>query len=1358
MARVALRVLLVVLAVSGSLAGEFRAQPRVTGAVRAPDGAPLAGARVELLPIPSGYAAGRLRLEGREVEPVAETAAGEDGRFAVPAPQPGTYRLRVSARGRVPMQAGPLALVEDRELAPLVLAANAGLALRFVTPTALAVPDLWVYAEPSTGAAPHASSSWRPDFRIGRTGADGRVSLARFAAERLSVFWFPPSAPAGSQVAAASATIAVAAPTGMTSKVRVVDRAGAGLAGVLVRVGPEAWPMGWTDEAGSLALPGSPAEPLALRLTGPGGFSLDLAAQPIGDRPVLVRFPDAARLAGRVLDAESGRPLPGALVLSPSDPGTFVRSDAGGRFALGPPEAGVFVLEATAAGYLPKRIPVSPADLGGARGLSLALARAQSLRGQVVDEGGAPLPGAWIAAEPEHAADRTPGRGVETTADGAASDRAGAFEVRRLRPGTGYLLHVERPGFLPAQLRAVAPEHGAPPRSVRVVLRPAPRAAGRVEDPRGRPVAGAEVRLAAAPHRGRSPALAPRALAREAAADRATTDERGRFTFARLPASELDLEIEKIGFAVARFSGLKVPASGSEVDLGTLTLRPGAVARGRIVGPRGQPVPGAGVHEVGDPARPEALALALAREEPAARSSLRGEFALPERPEGVPLHLLILAEGFRPAGVRGVRPPTTEPLVVALEEAFTLRGRVVGPEGEPVAEADVDLAWQDALPEEEGGLPVGPSLAWSERTDRDGRFALAGLPRGEAEINIVAGGYVPLESEPVAVPVPDPAAELTFVLQRGALLEGRVATSDSRAVAGAKIAVGSVAALSDDEGFYALAGVAPGRSEIELAHPHYARVHKRRNLVEGANRLDFELPAGQEVTGRVVDERGTPVAGARVRLRSDSRFGFREYRARSRDDGGFRLAPVADGSYVLGAGAAGYPDTTSPESVVVAGEAVTGLEVALARGADLVGKLMGLAPEEMWRVEIEARDGGGESRPAEVDLTGHYALRGLALGSWQVRARLRGGERQAQARVELRQAGEVVQRDLAFDERLRLSGLVLFADQPFAGARVSLRAEHMSVERAVTSDHTGRFRFEDLEPDTYRIGVRHRERPVMHNSLLSLVADREILIDLRAVTVAGAVVDAATAEPLPGAVVSLEPPPDPEIAEFVITSGTDERGSFVLPLVPPGRYHLRGRAEGYVPVEHDLVVPEAGLAGLEIALASTAGLEVAVRLATGEVPPIVHYRAVGGADGAVLAGSLVPEARGVVRLPAFGSGSWRLSLDAPGGSAVALTAQAAGPLLSVALPPAAPLAVRVPELGESDLRGQVSVASPEGNPLLAVGLGGSLVEGWPMIGGRATVDDLPAGTWVVQCATADGRRWSGVVVASGASVAAVVLE
>ncbi len=1321
-----------------------------------PDGGPLSAAQVELLPIPPGYVAGRLRLEGREVERVATAAADEHGRFVVMAPEAGTYRVRVTSQGRVPMRFGPLALVEDRELPPVVLAEDAGLVLRFVTSAGRPVEGLWAYAEPSAGA-PLADGSWLPEFRIARTGADGNVTFAFTADEPLTVSWFPPAAAPGSRTTVAPATITVAPPSGRTAQVRVVDRANRGLPGVLLRMGPEAWPMGWTDEAGSFSLVAAPDQPLALRLTSPGGFSLVSTAAP-AERPLEIRFPEVVPVRGWILDAESGRPIPGALLWSPADPGTYAHSDAEGRFEIGSPESGPFWLEAVAAGYLPKRLALSPGDLLGGRGPTLALARARSLRGRVVDPLGAALAEAWISVEPELPAERPPGRGFEPLSEGGASDRTGAFELRRLRPGTGYRLRAERPGFLPAELLAVVPAGGAPSPDLRVVLRPAPRATGRVVDLLGRPVAGAEVRVAAA-KRGRRAALAPRSLAGSKEVLRATTDPRGRFRFPELPGTPLDLEVEKADFAVALYPDLGVPAEGSEVDFGTLVLRQGAPVEGRVVGPGGQPVAGAAIHEVRDPTRREALAQSLAAQEPAARSGASGEFTLARRPEGVPTNLLIVAEGFRPASVFGVRPPTPEPLVVRLTEAFSLRGKVQSVGGEPIAEAEVGFAWQDALPDEEGGLPAGPSLGWKARTDRDGRFTLTGLPRGEGELSIAAGGYVPLEDAPLSLPGPEPGAERTFTLEPGNLLEGRVTTSDDHPVAGAKVSAGSLAAVSDDEGFYTVTGVPAGPVEIELVHPHYPRQRQRRQLSAGANRLDFELPAGQAVSGRVVDEQGQPVAGARLRLRATSRLEARTYRARSNNHGGFRLSPVADGFYTLSASADGYPEASRPARVVVAGEPLADLEVTLARGADLVGRVVGLEQEELWRVEVEARHESGESRAAALDLTGSYALKGLALGSWQIRARLRGGERQAQARVELRQPDSEVRRDLVFGERLRLSGQVLLAGQPFAGARVTLRAEERSVERAVTSDHAGRFRFQDLETDTYHVGLSHPERPVLHNRLLSLTTDREIVLDLQLVTVEGVVVDAATAEPIPGAIVALEPPPDPETAEFVITSGTDERGTFLLPLVAPGPYRLRGRAEGYTSLELQLEVPaEQGLSGLELALAPTTGLEVAVRLASGEAPPIVHYLAQDDANGAALAGSLVPDARGLVRLPTSGSGSWRLSLDAPGGAAADLMAHAPGPPLPVTLPPAAPLTVRVPVLYTSDERAQVSIVSPEGTPLHAVGLGGSRVESWPMVGGRVIIDDLPAGTWIVYATTADGRRWGGVALATGTAPAAVELE
>lgn len=1357
MSRFAVRALSASVALVTCLAGDLQAQPRFIGSVTAPDGKPLAATTVELLPILPGFAAGRLRLEGGEVQPAAVSTPDERGRFVLSSPQEGVYRVRVTARGRVPMQSGPLALVDDAELPPVVLREDAGASLRLVDSLGRPAAGTWVFAE-SAGAAGGGRSRiglWQPDFRIGRTDSDGRLDLPRFAGERLAVTWFETGIAADSTgIAEGPATFTLQSRPSARREIRIVDPEGRGLAGLLLRAGPKAWPVGVTDERGSLLVRGWPAEGLELRVTDSQGFSMSQRASAGEGQPVTVRFPAPGLLSGRVRDAGSGKPLAGALVWSPGDPGSFVRSGTDGRFQQRAPEPETFWLEATAPGYLPKRIRVSPAQMQAGRGLAFALTQAQRVRGQVVDPQGVPVPGAWISAELEQPGDRPPSGGVEPSADGGASDPAGAFELRRLRPGLGYALRVERPGYLSAAASVVTPDRGSPQAPLKIVLQPSPRVFGQVQDSQGRPISGAEVDVAAAAPKTRLSRILPEAAAR------ATTDGQGRFTFAGLPAAELDLVVRKGGFAAETFRGLRLPSNQPAVDLGKIVLRPGAAIRGRVVDSRQRPIAAARIYEVEDLRRFEALADSLAGEEPAARSSSRGDFTLPDLPAGSAVHVLVVAEGYRPEGLRGVRVPTAQPLTVTLAEAFTAHGRVLEESGEPVPGAKVELSWQEVLPGVPGDLPVGGALYRNSTTDSEGRFTLAGVPGGASEISILAYAFRPLERQRLVLPLADSATEPTFVLERGALLEGRVATSDGRPVAGARIDAGTARiAVSDDEGLYALAGLDPGDAEVELSHPHFPRQRKRQAIVAGLNRLDFQLQAGQDVRGQVLDEERRPVAGARVRLRLLARTGIREHRAQSAPDGSFQLDDVADGRYLLAAAAEGYAEGKSRRPIVVAGEPVEGLEVILPRGADLVGKVVGLDSEDLWRLQVQAQDEDGRSYPAQLDTGGRYELRALPLGNWLVKASLGSGERQAQARAELRQSGEVVERDLEFTRRLRLSGSVLFLDEPLPDARVALRGERFAIERTGLTDHEGRFELEDLEPDTYWIGVSHARKLVVYNGRLALTADRDLVLDLKGATVQGTVVDAATDLPIPGAFVSLEHQAGPETSEFMIASGTDEEGAFVLPRVPPGPYRLRSRAEGYVAGEEGIEIPaQDELSGLRIALKPTPGLEVAVRLASGRIPPIVHFRAVSTVDSSVIAGSQPPDAQGRVRLPTPAKGSWLLRIGAPDGGTMEVSAQLPGPPLSIVLPPAAPLSVQVPELATSDVRAEVTVHGPDGAPARLLGPGGDLRQTWPMVGGRATIEDLPAGTWLIAATAGDGRHWSTTVMASGASGGAVTLE
>lgn len=92
------------------------------------------------------------------------------------------------------------------------------------------------------------------------------------------------------------------------------------------------------------------------------------------------------------------------------------------------------------------------------------------------------------------------------------------------------------------------------------------------------------------------------------------------------------------------------------------------------------------------------------------------------------------------------------------------------------------------------------------------------------------------------------------------------------------------------------------------------------------------------------------------------------------------------------------------------------------------------------------------------------------------------------------------------------------------------------------------------------------------------------------------------------------------------------------------------------------------------------------------------------------------------------------------------------------LPPATRLSIQVPELATSDVSAEVTVLGPDGTALPVLHPGGILQQTWPTIGGKITIEDLPAGTLTVDARTEDGRHWSTTVVAAEASNVAVTLE
>jgi protocatechuate 3,4-dioxygenase beta subunit len=946
-----------------------------------------------------------------------------------------------------------------------------------------------------------------------------------------------------------------------------------------------------------------------------------------------------------------------------------------------------------------------------------------------------------------------PGLSPSAVVAWGSSDRSGRFELRGLTPETPYRVEDAQAGLFGTPVSAITARPGSPSPPLRLVLAVSQGVRGRVLDLAGQPVPEAEVLLRAARPPKRSDLQPIEPLRPEEEPYRAATDARGIFTIRELPALQVDVIARKPGFAPSVVRGLQIRPGKTPQPAGDLVLRPGVRLAGRVVDRAGRGIAGAAVHLVQQIDDLDRLEARLRERQPAAVSTGDGTFVLGDQPSGAPLSLVISAQGFLPAGLRGVRAPVARPVVVRLEPAALVRGRVLDEDGAGIPGARISLEWRGSLPEK-------PSIRTSEHAmrtavaDREGRFELRSVPEGSGEVTVEADGFVAADPLSVAIPQ-DPRNEWTLVLQRGAILEGRISTRQGDPVGGARVTVDDAQTRSDDDGKYLLTGVPLGEVEVEVLHADYPRQVHNLEIESGSNLLDVQLQGGHRVTGVVISAAREPVPGASVSLETliEGRD-QRRYSAHTGTAGTFELPTVADGEYRIVASADGFAEEKPPASITIRGNDRNDLEVILDRGASIVGRVLGLPREELAWVEVSAEgdDADAGSPVVRVDAEGRFALRHLALGNWQVRARHPQRQREVEVRAVLRTHGEEAVRDLRFGGGLSLTGRVLLGDEPLAGALVSLRAQSHSLERSAVTDYRGEFELADLDTDRYHLGVTDRKTLALHNEEIVLEEDRQVEIQLRSGTVSGNVLDSSSRAPVAGALLALRPLAG---ADFMVAGTSEEDGSFLLPRVPEGRYRLAARADGYTSAEQEVEVAGAGATGLDVKLAPTQGLDLVVRLASGQPPRLVHLRATSAGGGAVSETRIVG-ADGRLRLATLPAGEWDLWVAAPGGASMQTRVRAPGEAVRIDLPPAGHLAVQVPELAESSLVGTVAVTGESRQPFSTLTFGGEVSSTWPLKAGTAIVEGLPAGLWTVTVLAPDGRTWTKAVATTGSDGAATL--
>ncbi|MCP4653936.1 MAG: hypothetical protein GY856_00815, partial [bacterium] len=1323
----------------------------VRGVVTAPQGTGLAGARIELQPFLSNFETELALFERRAFpQEVASVTTDPSGRFALEAPHPGVFRVVVEADGFVPMRYFLLPLANAVELPPLALPRAARTRVAVVNAAEAPVPGAAVYAQSASPSRWErwARGGWRAGARLGWTDDEGAVILPRLRGERLDVHVFVAGSAETRRRDNVGEAVVVAAPQPARERViELRDPRGEGLAGVVVAVGDLAWPVGRSGEDGRLVLRAGETTALDLHLFNKQGRRPTTIAPVEEGEPTaaVVLIPEPVPFAGRVLDTD-GKPIAGAVVWPAYDPGSFARTDAAGAYRLEAPEGPRFRIQAEAPGFLSLAVTVEAGDATQGKAPALALDPAAALRGLVVDPQGATLAGVRLRATDKYAERRPPAFRPDRAASRAVSNAAGRFTLGNLVPARAYRVTAQRPGFTTATV-----ESGPIREDLRIVLEPGRLVFGKVIDLEERPVAGAEVTLRAAAESARE------ARSKPAAGDdsvSAASDAAGRFEMRRVPAPRLDILARRQGFAPLVVRGIEVRPGSGPVDLGTLILEPGAAIRGRVMDPRETPIAGAEVWVAEDLGRREGIA-AVERmaQEPDATADEAGRFVVEDLSPGRKVHLFCDRNGYLPASVPGIEVPAAEPIVVILEPASRLSGRVEEESGEPIIEAEVSLSPQrspsDSMPQL---LGEGSRAAVA---DERGEFALEDVAPGKVRISAFAQGFQPSEERELEISEAQEVGDLRFVLRRGAALEGWITDRDGEPIADARVRVGRPAAASDAEGLYRVEGIPPGLQRVAVDHPGFNRVLEEIEIEPAANRADFVLAGGHRVTGRVVDETGLPLGGVAVELACDEMREARRYQATTDAEGSFDWPRVADGTYRLEARKEDFVTARRADAVRVAGGPAAEIEVVLRQGASIVGRILGLEFDDLAQVEVRAMRDEPPEEIGTVDYEGRYEVSDLEPGDWLVKARVQGGSRQAEARVTLDADVAQVTRDLEFGRGLTLTGRVLYGGEPLPGAHLSLGGHDVADNRAVTTGADGRFRVEDLHPGRYRLALSQRRESLIYNRDLELVGDRDLVIEIATARVSGRVSSEATSEPLHSALAAMQQlldagPGGAGGAASLFTVGTNPQGLFSFDRLPAGRFRLTVRTDGYEPVEHIVeLAAEERLEGLEIALSSTAGLDLVVRLASGRAPRMVHLRAVNAVEGRVIFESRVPDPRGHLRCATVPPGSWELVVSAWGGAATRFTATVPGDPVTVTLPAAGRLKVRVPALLDSDVVATLTVADHDGRPFLHLGDGGELKTRWRVVGGRATVSGVPAGLWTLTVIAPDGQSWVDSVASTG---------
>jgi hypothetical protein len=575
------------------------------------------------------------------------------------------------------------------------------------------------------------------------------------------------------------------------------------------------------------------------------------------------------------------------------------------------------------------------------------------------------------------------------------------------------------------------------------------------------------------------------------------------------------------------------------------------------------------------------------------------------------------------------RVPTDRDVVVVVDDGAILRGVVVDPRGAPVAGASVRVDWGPAIPRD-----VLPG-----ESDEQGRFELAGVPKGPFHASVDRPGYDRWSGEV------DAAEGVRVVLEPLRTVVLRIALEGAADMA--SVAVHLEPRNGSSTGHHGSHPVTPGGVEIETTLLPGAYELRIEGPTHVGGPVPVEVPKGDgdvtarvrlspapAVAGVVLGSDGAPRAGATVRFwqLEPPRVPVEE---KTDARGRFRFA---------GAPGTGRLDCNVSGFLPVGRRVTVGVEDVVLRlvvPVEVTGRIDFADPStdrSGWQVLLVAEVPSEDASVPGTVVAGDGTFRG-AVAPGEYRAHASRGPTHGPAVPFTAKAGTPV-RDLrlATPAGLAIAGRVLSpAGEPESGASVhAFRLGDGGVVASATTDAEGRFQVEGLSAAEHRL---HVFAPMGRAHVSSVAAGtRELEIRLTATgQVRGRVIDGQGRD----------------VGEAVVVANGERFGGWQARCQPDGRYAFDGvhpgphrfhaRAGSRV-ASSDAVEVRAGEVhrGVDLLLVEGGAIEGVVADAAGK-PVAGAWVSAGNDFGVPGPGLATTDEDGRYRLEGLAAGTWSLS-------------------------------------------------------------------------------------------------------------------